>query len=152
MATTDQKILPQIQFSSSQFFSNSMLQPNTFFYCPSVDFSQSLLCHLLSSSKWESNEAETSTFISTLGYTSADYYCHLVKNVSILCNWEIVNNKSPVYMHIHGAFIVIRNMDWTLFIFSYLSHFYSLLREKMKWEISGQRRKFFIRLHCNRSS
>ncbi|NXE22699.1 FANCC protein, partial [Ardeotis kori] len=45
---------------------------------------RSLLCHLLSSSKWESNEAETSTFISTLGYTSADYYCHLVKNVSIL--------------------------------------------------------------------
>ncbi|NWT05105.1 FANCC protein, partial [Mionectes macconnelli] len=45
---------------------------------------RSLLCHLLSSSKWESNEAETSPFISTLGYTSADYYCHLVKNVSIL--------------------------------------------------------------------
>ncbi|KAM6036449.1 Fanconi anemia group C protein isoform 1-T1 [Theristicus caerulescens] len=42
---------------------------------------RSLLCHLLSSSKWESNEAETSTFISTLGYTSADYYCHLVKNM-----------------------------------------------------------------------
>ncbi|NXY74545.1 FANCC protein, partial [Glareola pratincola] len=42
---------------------------------------QSLLCHLLSSSKWENNEAETSTFISTLGYTSADYYCHLVKNM-----------------------------------------------------------------------
>ncbi|NXT49949.1 FANCC protein, partial [Pluvianellus socialis] len=42
---------------------------------------QSLLCHLLSSSKWESNEAETSTFISTLGYTSADYYYHLVKNM-----------------------------------------------------------------------
>ncbi|NXX22212.1 FANCC protein, partial [Podargus strigoides] len=42
---------------------------------------QSLLCHLLSSSKWESNEAETSTFISALGYTSADYYCHLVKNM-----------------------------------------------------------------------
>ncbi|NWS11209.1 FANCC protein, partial [Pachyramphus minor] len=41
---------------------------------------QSLLCHLLSSSKWESNEAETSPFISALGYTSADYYCHLVKN------------------------------------------------------------------------
>ncbi|NXC51207.1 FANCC protein, partial [Penelope pileata] len=42
---------------------------------------RSLLCHLLSSSKWESNEAETSTFISALGYTSADYYCHLVKNM-----------------------------------------------------------------------
>ncbi|NWS67355.1 FANCC protein, partial [Crotophaga sulcirostris] len=42
---------------------------------------RSLLCHLLSSSKWESNEAETSTFISTLGYTSADYYCQLVKNM-----------------------------------------------------------------------
>ncbi|NXN50010.1 FANCC protein, partial [Rynchops niger] len=42
---------------------------------------QSLLCHLLSSSKWESNEAETGTFISTLGYTSADYYCHIVKNM-----------------------------------------------------------------------
>uniref|UniRef100_A0A8B9ZF54 FA complementation group C n=1 Tax=Anas platyrhynchos TaxID=8839 RepID=A0A8B9ZF54_ANAPL len=45
---------------------------------------RSLLCHLLSSSKWESNEAETSTFISALGYTSADYYCHLVENVSVL--------------------------------------------------------------------
>ncbi|NXT75700.1 FANCC protein, partial [Zapornia atra] len=44
-------------------------------------FLQSLLCHLLSSSKWESNEAKTSTFISALGYTSADYYSHLVKNV-----------------------------------------------------------------------
>ncbi|NXN95646.1 FANCC protein, partial [Rhinopomastus cyanomelas] len=41
----------------------------------------SLLCHLLSSSKWESNEAETSTLLSTLGYTSTDYYCHLVKNI-----------------------------------------------------------------------
>ncbi|NXM56278.1 FANCC protein, partial [Illadopsis cleaveri] len=44
---------------------------------------RSLLCHLLCSSKWESNEAETSTFISVLGYTSADYYCHLVKNCRI---------------------------------------------------------------------
>ncbi|XP_065511638.1 Fanconi anemia group C protein isoform X1 [Caloenas nicobarica] len=42
---------------------------------------RSLLCHLLSSSKWESSEAETSAFLSTLGYTSADYYCHLVKNM-----------------------------------------------------------------------
>ncbi|NXP11986.1 FANCC protein, partial [Thinocorus orbignyianus] len=44
---------------------------------------RSLLCHLLSSSKWESNEAETSPFISALGYTSADYYCHLVKNMVV---------------------------------------------------------------------
>uniref|UniRef100_A0A8C3V9L9 Fanconi anemia group C protein homolog n=2 Tax=Catharus ustulatus TaxID=91951 RepID=A0A8C3V9L9_CATUS len=42
---------------------------------------RSLLCHLFSSSKWESNEAETSTFISALGYTSTDYYCHMVKNM-----------------------------------------------------------------------
>ncbi|XP_008504108.1 Fanconi anemia group C protein [Calypte anna] len=42
---------------------------------------RSLLCHLLSSSKWESNEAETSAFVSSLGYTSADYYCHLVKEM-----------------------------------------------------------------------
>ncbi|XP_042682787.1 Fanconi anemia group C protein [Centrocercus urophasianus] len=42
---------------------------------------RNLLCHLLSSSKWEKNEAETSTFISALGYTSADYYCHLVENI-----------------------------------------------------------------------
>ncbi|NXV52977.1 FANCC protein, partial [Uria aalge] len=55
---------------------------------------RSLLCHLLSSSKWESNEAETSTFISTLGYTSADYYCHLVKNVSILVSGSRVNAVS----------------------------------------------------------
>ncbi|NWT54622.1 FANCC protein, partial [Erythrocercus mccallii] len=44
---------------------------------------RSLLCHLLCSAKWESNETETSTFLSALGYTSADYYCHLVKNMVI---------------------------------------------------------------------
>ncbi|XP_075597023.1 Fanconi anemia group C protein isoform X2 [Balearica regulorum gibbericeps] len=54
---------------------------------------RSLLCHLLSSSKWESNEAETSTFISTLGYTSADYYCHLVKNVVFSLVTELRGNQ-----------------------------------------------------------
>ncbi|NXJ35172.1 FANCC protein, partial [Ciconia maguari] len=54
---------------------------------------RSLLCHLLSSSKWESNEAETSTFISTLGYTSADYYCHLVKNMVFSLVTELRGNQ-----------------------------------------------------------
>ncbi|NXY13711.1 FANCC protein, partial [Atrichornis clamosus] len=54
---------------------------------------QSLLCHLLSSSKWESNEAETSTFISTLGYTSADYYCHLVKSMVFSLVTELRENQ-----------------------------------------------------------
>ncbi|NXA00502.1 FANCC protein, partial [Nesospiza acunhae] len=54
---------------------------------------QSLLCHLLSSSKWESNEAETSTFISALGYTSADYYCHLVKNMVVSLVTELRENQ-----------------------------------------------------------
>ncbi|NWU86911.1 FANCC protein, partial [Onychorhynchus coronatus] len=54
---------------------------------------RSLLCHLLSSSKWESNEAETSPFISTLGYTSADYYCHLVKNVVFSLVAELRENQ-----------------------------------------------------------
>ncbi|XP_008940320.1 PREDICTED: Fanconi anemia group C protein, partial [Merops nubicus] len=53
----------------------------------------SLLCHLLSSSKWESNEAETSTFISALGYTSADYYCHLVKNMVFSLVTELRGNQ-----------------------------------------------------------
>ncbi|XP_042644052.1 Fanconi anemia group C protein isoform X2 [Tyto alba] len=54
---------------------------------------RSLLCHLLSSSKWESNEAETSKFISTLGYTSADYYCHLVKNMISSLVTELRGNQ-----------------------------------------------------------
>ncbi|XP_069633590.1 Fanconi anemia group C protein isoform X3 [Haliaeetus albicilla] len=54
---------------------------------------RSLLCHLLSSSKWESNEAETGTFISTLGYTSADYYCHLVKNMVFPLVTELRGNQ-----------------------------------------------------------
>ncbi|NXE59039.1 FANCC protein, partial [Calcarius ornatus] len=54
---------------------------------------RSLLCHLLSSSKWESNEAETSTFISALGYTSADYYCHLVKNTVTSLVTELRENQ-----------------------------------------------------------
>ncbi|NXP34857.1 FANCC protein, partial [Leiothrix lutea] len=54
---------------------------------------RSLLCHLLCSSKWESNEAETSTFISALGYTSADYYCHLVKNMVISLVTELRENQ-----------------------------------------------------------
>uniref|UniRef100_A0A8C0GDS5 FA complementation group C n=1 Tax=Chelonoidis abingdonii TaxID=106734 RepID=A0A8C0GDS5_CHEAB len=44
----------------------------------------SLLCHLLSSSEWGANKVGTGTFISALGYTSADYYSKLVKNVSNL--------------------------------------------------------------------
>ncbi|NXA14243.1 FANCC protein, partial [Sapayoa aenigma] len=54
---------------------------------------RSLLCHLLSSSKWESNEAETSPFISTLGYTSADYYCHLVKNMVFSLVTDLKENQ-----------------------------------------------------------
>ncbi|NXQ30749.1 FANCC protein, partial [Alaudala cheleensis] len=54
---------------------------------------RSLLCHLLCSSKWESNEAETSTFLSALGYTSADYYCHLVKNMVISLVTELKENQ-----------------------------------------------------------
>ncbi|NWV01072.1 FANCC protein, partial [Upupa epops] len=54
---------------------------------------RSLLCHLLSSSNWGSNEAETSTLLSTLGYTSADYYCHLVKNMVISLVAEVRENQ-----------------------------------------------------------
>ncbi|NWJ05442.1 FANCC protein, partial [Crypturellus undulatus] len=54
---------------------------------------RSLLCHLLSSSKWESNEAGTNTFISALGYTSADYYSHLVKNMVSSLVTELRENQ-----------------------------------------------------------
>ncbi|NXK94667.1 FANCC protein, partial [Formicarius rufipectus] len=54
---------------------------------------RSLLCHLLSSSKWESNEAETSPFISNLGYTSEDYYCHLVKSMVFSLVTELRENQ-----------------------------------------------------------
>ncbi|NWV25772.1 FANCC protein, partial [Origma solitaria] len=54
---------------------------------------RSLLCHLLSSSKWESSEAETSTFLSALGYTSEDYYCHLVKNMVFSLVTELRENQ-----------------------------------------------------------
>ncbi|NWX35723.1 FANCC protein, partial [Notiomystis cincta] len=54
---------------------------------------RSLLCHLLSSSKWESNEAETSALISALGYTSADYYGHLVKNMVVSLVTELRENQ-----------------------------------------------------------
>ncbi|KFV66134.1 Fanconi anemia group C protein, partial [Dryobates pubescens] len=54
---------------------------------------RSLLCHLLSSSKWESNEAENSTFMSTLGYTSADYHCCLVKNMVLSLVTELRENN-----------------------------------------------------------
>ncbi|XP_042733479.1 Fanconi anemia group C protein [Lagopus leucura] len=54
---------------------------------------RNLLCHLLSSSKWEKNEAETSTFISALGYTSADYYCHLVENIVSSLVTELRGNQ-----------------------------------------------------------
>ncbi|XP_017676675.1 PREDICTED: Fanconi anemia group C protein isoform X2 [Lepidothrix coronata] len=53
---------------------------------------RSLLYHLLSSSEWESNEAETNLFISTLGYTSADYYGHLVKNMIFSLVTELREN------------------------------------------------------------
>ncbi|NXI75622.1 FANCC protein, partial [Rhipidura dahli] len=54
---------------------------------------RSLLCHLLSSSEWESNEAETSAFVSALGYTSEDYYCHLVKNMVVSLVTELRENQ-----------------------------------------------------------
>ncbi|XP_068784227.1 Fanconi anemia group C protein isoform X2 [Struthio camelus] len=54
---------------------------------------RSLLCHLLSSSKWESNEAGTNTFISALGCTSADYYSHLVKNMVLSLVAELRGNE-----------------------------------------------------------
>ncbi|NXP28342.1 FANCC protein, partial [Scytalopus superciliaris] len=54
---------------------------------------RSLLCHLLSSSKWESGEAETSAFISNLGYTSADYYCNLVKSMVLSLVTELQENQ-----------------------------------------------------------
>ncbi|XP_014107702.1 PREDICTED: Fanconi anemia group C protein [Pseudopodoces humilis] len=54
---------------------------------------RSLLCHLLCSCKWEGNEAETSTFISALGYTSADYYYHLVKNMVVSLVTELRENQ-----------------------------------------------------------
>ncbi|XP_071436535.1 Fanconi anemia group C protein [Pithys albifrons albifrons] len=54
---------------------------------------RSLLCHLLSSSKWESNEAETSPFISNLGCTSAGYYCHLVKSIVLSLVTELRENQ-----------------------------------------------------------
>ncbi|XP_065601748.1 Fanconi anemia group C protein [Cyrtonyx montezumae] len=54
---------------------------------------RSLLCHLLSSSKWEIIEAESSAFISALGYTSADYYCHLVENTVSSLVTELRGNQ-----------------------------------------------------------
>uniref|UniRef100_A0A8D0L391 FA complementation group C n=1 Tax=Sphenodon punctatus TaxID=8508 RepID=A0A8D0L391_SPHPU len=45
---------------------------------------RSLLCHMLSSFELGSKEADTSTFISTLGFTSADYYSKLIKNLKHL--------------------------------------------------------------------
>ncbi|TFK15538.1 Fanconi anemia group C protein [Platysternon megacephalum] len=53
----------------------------------------SLLCHLLSSSEWGANEVGTGTFISALGYTSADYYSKLVKNIVLSLVTELKGNQ-----------------------------------------------------------
>uniref|UniRef100_A0A674K4X5 Fanconi anemia group C protein homolog n=1 Tax=Terrapene triunguis TaxID=2587831 RepID=A0A674K4X5_9SAUR len=54
----------------------------------------SLLCHLLSSSsEWGANEAGTGTFISALGYTSADYYSKLIKNIVLSLVTELKGNQ-----------------------------------------------------------
>ncbi|XP_074984752.1 Fanconi anemia group C protein isoform X2 [Caretta caretta] len=53
----------------------------------------SLLCHLLSSSSWGANEVGTGTFISALGYTSADYYSKLVKNIVSSLVTELKGNQ-----------------------------------------------------------
>ncbi|XP_043370965.1 Fanconi anemia group C protein isoform X8 [Dermochelys coriacea] len=52
----------------------------------------SLLCHLLSS-EWGANEVDTGTFISALGYTSADYYSKLVKNIVLSLVTELKGNQ-----------------------------------------------------------
>ncbi|XP_044878397.1 Fanconi anemia group C protein isoform X1 [Mauremys mutica] len=53
----------------------------------------SLLCHLLSSSEWGANKVGTGTFISALGYTSADYYSKLVKNIVLSLVTELKGNQ-----------------------------------------------------------
>ncbi|XP_073201081.1 Fanconi anemia group C protein isoform X2 [Lepidochelys kempii] len=53
----------------------------------------SLLYHLLSSSSWGANEVGTGTFISALGYTSADYYSKLVKNIVSSLVTELKGNQ-----------------------------------------------------------
>ncbi|XP_067425086.1 Fanconi anemia group C protein isoform X3 [Emydura macquarii macquarii] len=61
----------------------------------------SLLCHLLSSSEWGANEVDTGTFISALGYTSADYYSKLVKNIVLSLVTELKRNQFNG-LNIHG--------------------------------------------------
>ncbi|XP_021236881.1 Fanconi anemia group C protein isoform X1 [Numida meleagris] len=75
---------------------------------------RSLLCHLLSSSKWERNGAETSTFISALGYTSADYYCHLVENIISSLVTELGGNQFNE-LNIQGRISVSRVNAVSLF-------------------------------------
>uniref|UniRef100_A0A8C4VJD6 Fanconi anemia group C protein homolog n=1 Tax=Gopherus evgoodei TaxID=1825980 RepID=A0A8C4VJD6_9SAUR len=53
----------------------------------------SLLCHLLSPSEWGANKVGTGTFISALGYTSADYYSKLVKNIVLSLVTELKGNQ-----------------------------------------------------------
>ncbi|XP_074851238.1 Fanconi anemia group C protein [Carettochelys insculpta] len=53
----------------------------------------SLLHHLLSSSEWGTNDVGTDTFISPLGYTSADYYSKLVKNIVLSLVTELKRNQ-----------------------------------------------------------
>ncbi|XP_075787921.1 Fanconi anemia group C protein isoform X1 [Pelodiscus sinensis] len=53
----------------------------------------SLLCHLLSSSEWGTNEVGTGTFISALGYTSVDYYSKLIKNIVLSLLTELKGNQ-----------------------------------------------------------
>ncbi|XP_019410335.1 PREDICTED: Fanconi anemia group C protein isoform X1 [Crocodylus porosus] len=54
---------------------------------------RALLCHLLSSSAWGSKEADTSNFISILGYTSEDYYEKLVENMVLSLVTELRGNR-----------------------------------------------------------
>ncbi|XP_048788128.1 Fanconi anemia group C protein [Lagopus muta] len=75
---------------------------------------RNLLCHLLSSSKWEKTEAETSTFISALGYTSADYYCHLVENIVSSLVTELRGNQFSE-LNIQGRISVSRVNAVSLF-------------------------------------
>uniref|UniRef100_A0A8C3XKE4 FA complementation group C n=1 Tax=Chelydra serpentina TaxID=8475 RepID=A0A8C3XKE4_CHESE len=64
-----------------------------------------LLCHLLSSSEWGANKVGTGTFISALGYTSADYYSKLVKNVSIL-NFFYFSRVSDDHVNVVSLFCI----------------------------------------------
>ncbi|XP_015704762.1 Fanconi anemia group C protein isoform X2 [Coturnix japonica] len=81
---------------------------------------RSLLCHLLSSSKWERIEAETSTFISALGYTSADYYGHLVENIISSLVTELRGNQFNE-LNIQGKISVSRVNAMSLFCLPFVT-------------------------------